>query len=219
MPANLTRRRLLLQAMGAIACAARAHAAEPGAASDVPLPPKVSPLSPDAAAKLTALPGKAVFGTKGAPPLVTELVDYNAPDWRRSALDMRELLSGDAQLAYAVVQTPRYDVRSLEAARVALAVLAKDRARFETFYLALAESSGPIDGPAALDVAGHMGLDRFVLFNVSVQPENTQTLTQAAAFAAAVRVLETPAYVIGGKVIEGYIDIARKRALIAEARA
>lgn len=236
----VTRRHLLAQMAGALALAGTAHAAEPGAAEQntakpgapnaagagktpdadagEDLPPKISPLSPVASAKLIALPGKAVLGDRRALSMVTELVDYNAPHWRRSANDMRALLAGDATLGYTIVQTPRFDVRSLEAARVSLAMLAKDRDRFEAFYLALAESTGPVDGPSALDAAGRLGIDRYTLFNVSIQPENTQALTQAVAFASAAGVLATPAYVIGEQVIEGYIDLARKRALIAAAR-
>lgn len=213
-----TRRHVLAQMVGVLAFTGLARAAGPEGAVGTAPPPKTSPLSPAAAAKLNTLQGKAVLGAPGTPPLVTELVDYNAPDWRRSAEDMRELLASDARLSYAIVQAPRADVGSLEAARVALVVLAKARARFEEFYLALAATKGPVDGLVALDAARHLDLDRFVLFNASIQPENTEALTNAAAFASAAGVLDTPAYVIGNMVFEGYMDLDRKRALIAAAR-
>lgn len=176
------------------------------------------PLSVEAGAKLRALSGKAVLGAAGTAPRITELVDFNAPDWRRSARDMRELLAVDARLAYAVVQTPRIDVRSLEAARVALAVLAKGTALFETFYFALAEGEGPIDGVVALGAAQRAGLDRYQVFNLSIQPQYTEDLSRAAALASALGIIDTPAYVIGDQVFAGYLDLARKRALLAAAR-
>lgn len=195
--------------------------AAPSAGASAEASVRSLPVSDAAAGLLAALPGKAIVGDAGATPFVTELVDYNAPQWRRSALDMEALLQEDPGLAYALVQTPRFDVRSFEAARISLAVLAlaKDQARFLDFYLRLAKGSGSIDGPAALEAAREIGLDRFTVYNHSVAPENTQALTAAARFASAIKVLETPAYVVGGTAYLGSLDLAQKRALIAKSRA
>ncbi|MBB6306775.1 DsbA family protein [Xanthobacter tagetidis] len=208
---GLSRRHLIAAAAGALSAAAlpatsRAQAAGP------------RPLTVEAAAKLGALPGKAVLGAPGTAPRITELVDFNTPEWRRSARDMRELLAGDPRLAYAVVQAPRIDVRSLEAARVALAVLGRGVDLFEAFYFDLAERDGPIDGVVALGAAQRAGLDRYQIFNRSIQPQYTEDLSRAAALASALGVIDTPAYVIGDAVYAGYLDLARKRALLAAAR-
>lgn len=202
-------RRFLLQSAAAVLAAAGL----PAAARAQAVVPR--PLTPEAAAKLNALPGKAVLGAPGTLPRITELVDFNAADWRRSALDMRELLAADARLAYAVVQAPRFDVRSLEAARVALAVLGKGLGPFETFYLDLAEGTGPIDGVVALAAAQRAGLDRSQVFNLSIQPQHTEDLSRAAALASALGIIDTPVYVVGGQVFAGYLDLARKRALLS----
>lgn len=199
----LSRRGLLVAGAGAIAVAAS--------------PAFGDQIAPDARKLLEAMPGKAVLGAQKTKPLVTELVDFNAPQWRRSALDMRELLAGDAKLAYAIVQTPRVDVGSIEAARVALAVLAMQPAKFGDFYLALAATTGDIDGVKALNVVRSEGLDHYKVFRAANQPDVTDILTQGVALAAALRVLDMPAYVIGAEVVAGYADLARKRALIAAA--
>lgn len=178
---------------------------------------EAAPIGSEARRLLDALPGKAVLGAEKAKPLVTELVDFNAPDWRRSALDMRELLAGDAALAYAIVQTPRLDVGSVEAARIALGVLALHPGRFQDFYLALAATSGPIDGVKALNVVRAEGLDHYKVFRAANQPDATDALAKGVELAAALRILDPPAYVIGDRVVSGYADLARKRALIAEA--
>ena len=67
----------------------------------------------------------------------------------------------------------------------------------------------------ALNVVRAEGLDHYKVFRAANQPDITDILTQGVALAAALRVLETPAYVIGAEVIAGYADLARKRALIA----
>ncbi len=213
-----SRRDVLIRAAGALAGAGSVGAIMGGTGAQAAPSAATRPLDEAAAGALRQLPGKAILGASGVPSLVTELVDYNAADWRRSALDMRELMAGDLGLAYTIVQAPRFDVRSLEAARVSLAVLASAPVQFEPFYLALAQGSGPVDGPAALAAAGGIGLDRIVVFNGSIVPEVTASLTKAAAFAAMIGLFDTPAYVIGGTVYEGYLDLDRKRALIAAAR-
>ncbi len=200
----LTRRGLLAAGAGLAAMAMVAPAA-------------ADPLSPEARKLLDAMPGKAVLGAEKTKPLITELVDFNAPDWRRSAFDMRELLAGDAKLAYAIVQTPRVGVGSIEAARVALAVLSLHPGKFGDFYLALAATTGDIDGVKAINVVRAEGLDHYKVFRAANQPDITDILTQGVALAAALRVLDPPAYVIGTDVVTGYADLARKRSLIAAA--
>lgn len=223
--ARPTRRALVRAALGGLLAAplvvpfAGSARARDAAAQDAP--PKPAPagekLSAEAKALLAAIPGKAVMGAK-ATPLVTELVDFNAPGWRRSAADMRDLLAGDPRLAYALVMAPRLDVGSVEAARVALAVLAMEPARFPAFYEALARTEGPIDGVKALNVVRAEGLDHYKVFKASNQPDVTESLTKAVELSSALRLLDPPAYVIGDTVWTGDLDLARKRALIAAAR-
>ncbi len=175
-------------------------------------------ISPQARVLRDTLPGKAVLGAAGVTPAITELVDFNAPDWRRSARDMHELLAGNPGLAYAIVQAPRFDVKSVEAARIALAVLQMAPARFGEFYQALAEREGEIDGVKAVEAARDLGLDAFKVFRAANQPEITTSLTKAVEFSSALRLLSTPAYVIGNRLLSGYADLERKRALIAEVK-
>lgn len=219
--AGLSRRMLLAGAAGVLVLPAMT-----GALAQTPAPSGATPssepegtrISEEARALLTSQPGKAVMGAR-TPPLVTEFVDVNASDWRRSVADMRTLLAGDPALAYAVVQAPRLDVRSVEAARVALAVLALEPARFQGFYEALAQVQGEIDGVKALNVVRAERLDHYKVFRASNQPDVTDSLSKAVELATALRVIDAPAYVIGGRVFMGYLDLARKRALIAAARA
>ncbi|MFG1345351.1 hypothetical protein V5F59_10690 [Xanthobacter autotrophicus DSM 431] len=206
---------LSLPVIASLSAPVLAQAAAPGAAAE-PLPTG-EPVGPEAKALLTSMPGKAVMGTR-LPPLVTELVDFNAPDWRRSARDMRDLLAGDPRLAYAVVMAPRLDVGSVEAARVALAVLTMEPLRFPPFYEALAQTEGAIDGVKALGVVRAAGMDHYKVFKASNQPEVTASLTRAVELSSALRLLDPPAYVIGNTLWAGYLDLPRKRALIAAAR-
>lgn len=205
-------RRVLIR--GALGAGLLGAAAAPGRAQ----PAQAAEVDAQARRLLSALPGKAVLGAPRVPALVTEFVDFNAPDWRRSAADMRELLAGDAKLAYAVVQAPRVAVGSVEAARVALAVLALYPGKFEGFYTALAGTEGEIDGVKALNVVRAEGLDHYKVFRASNQPDVTESLTRAVELVSALKLLDMPAYIIGTGLWAGYLDVARKRALIAQAR-
>lgn len=211
---RLTRRGLLEAAAASLLGAAGCALPPPRAAAGEPAG---TPVDAATLALLPAQPGRAILGARAAP-LIAEFVDFNAPDWRRSAADMRELLAGDARLAYALVQMPRAGIASVEAARVALAVLSLHPTRFEAFYTALAATEGQIDGVKALNVVRAEGLDHYKVFRASNQPEVTDALTRAVQLATALRLLDMPAYVIGDTVWPGYLDLARKRALIAAAR-
>ncbi len=213
-------RRSVLRAGAVVGLAALAS---PLRAETGPVPPALAALpqmSLDAAGLLGALIGKAQVGAPGGSPTITELVDVNAPDWRRSVTDMKELIAGDPRLGYAIVQTPRRDLRAVEAARVALAVLQlSDDLTFARFYELLAAREGVIDGAGAIATARLVGLDPYKLFREGNQPEVTQRLSAAVDLSAALRVVDTPAYVIGDRVLHGYADLERKRALVAEVRA
>lgn len=200
-----------------LAAAAFAVLGPVGAARAQPLSalPAISPL---ARSLRDALPGKAVLGAAGTSPKIVELVDFNAPEWRRSARDMRDLLAASPGLAYGIVQAPRFDVKSVEAARIALAVLEMAPARFDVFYMALAETEGEIDGVRAVEAARGLGLDAFKVFRAANQPEVTTSLTKAVELSSALRLLSTPAYIIGDRLLSGYADLERKRALISEIR-
>ncbi|MEP9354328.1 hypothetical protein ABLE93_12095 [Xanthobacter sp. KR7-65] len=206
----LTRRALLQTGAGLAAAASVSAGSFPARAAESPVP-----ISAEARKLLDAMPGKAVLGAPNAVRAVTELVDFNAPDWRRSASDMRDLLAGAPRLAYAVVQTPRLDVGSVEAARIALAVLALHAGQFQDFYLALAATTGPIDGLKAINVVRAQGLDHYKVFRAANQPDVTDALNRGVELSGALRVLDPPAYVIGNGLVTGYADLARKRALIA----
>lgn len=207
----LSRRLLLGGAAAGLLHATVVRAQEPSAPVDR------GPVDATALRLLATLPGKAIMGAKAAP-LVTEFVDFNAPGWRRSADDMRQLLFGDPRLAYAVVQMPRRDVQSVEAARIALAVLALHPGRFQAFYEALSRTEGQIDGVKALNVVRAEGLDHFKIFRASNQPDVTDSLNRSVELGSALRLIEPPAYVIGANLWTGDLDLARKRALIAAAR-
>lgn len=220
-----SRRRLLLTAGAGLGLAGFGLAGlpRPSRAADGTVPPSLAalpPVSAEAAALLAALPGKALVGAPAGSPVITELVDVNAPDWRRSVADMKELVAGDARLGYAIVQAPRRDLRSVEVARVALAVLQlSGDLTFGRFYELLATREGVIDGKGAIETARALGLDPYQLFKAGNQPDVTLRLGAAVDLTAALRILDTPAYVIGGRVLHGYADLAKKRALVADVRA
>ncbi|MFS8035817.1 hypothetical protein ACI7BZ_02440 [Xanthobacter sp. AM11] len=206
-------RRLLLGGAAAVLLPATVVRAQEAPAAPVDR----GPVDATALRLLASLPGKVIMGAKAAP-LVTEFVDFNAPGWRHSADDMRQLLFGDPRLAYAVVQMPRRDVQSVEAARIALAVLALHPGRFQAFYEALSRTEGQIDGVKALNVVRAEGLDHFKIFRASNQPDVTDSLNRSVELGSALRLIEPPAYVIGANLWTGDLDLARKRALITAAR-
>jgi protein-disulfide isomerase len=156
---------------------------------------------------------------KGSVTLV-EFVDYNCGFCRRALDDLLGLMNSDPDLKVLLVEYPVLGARSVEAARIAVALLMQDRspATFLAFHRKLLAGPGPADKARALAVAAGLGIDVARLEADSARPEVDAVLDDSRRLARALGVRGTPAYVICDSIVGGAVGIARLREKIAEAR-
>ena len=167
--------------------------------------------------------GKQVLlgNPKGSVTLV-EFVDYNCGFCKRALDDLLGLMKSDPDLKVLLVEYPVLGARSVEAARIAVALLMQDRspATYLAFHRKLLLGPGPVDKARALAVAAGLGLgiDVARLEADSARPEVDAVLDDSRRLARALGVRGTPAYVICDSIVPGAVGIARLRDKIAEAR-
>lgn len=156
---------------------------------------------------------------KGSVTLV-EFVDYNCGFCRRALDDVLGLMKSEPDLKVLLVEYPVLGARSVEAARIAIALLMQDRspATYLAFHRKLRAGPGPADKARALAVAAGLGIDVARLEADAARPEVDAVLDDSRRLARALGVRGTPAYVICDSIVGGAVGLARLREKIDEAR-
>ena len=152
---------------------------------------------------------------------LVEFFDYNCGYCKRALGDTLTLLRADPRLRVVLKEFPILGSRSLEAARVSIAVRMQDPAgqKYLEFHRRLLAATGPVDKAAALAVAKDAGLDVAQIERDLSSDEVRLTLEESATLAQAIGIRGTPGYVVGTTVIPGAIGAAALKEKIAAARA
>jgi protein-disulfide isomerase len=100
-------------------------------------------------------------GSSSPDAVLVEFFDYNCPFCRRAVKDIDALVERDGDFRLGLVNNAIISAGSVQAAKVMLAILKLSGPKTAyRFHLKLLGSHGPVDGQAALKLAGDMGLDR-----------------------------------------------------------
>ncbi len=202
-------RRLLLLGLAA-------GAAMPALAQDGPEPQDVPIELVEEALELEAA---IRVGSGGGDVTAIEFFDYNCPVCRRMAGDLPALLS-DRDLTYVLMNFPILGMASTEAARVALAAFALEGPeRALALHARLMGLRGVADGERALNAAIDLGLPAAALARAAESDAVAGRLRAALRVGESLGLHATPTTVIGTQALPGDIPLARRRALIARARA
>ena len=151
------------------------------------------------------LPGIVWAGATHPEVILVEFFDYNCPYCRAAAPDIDAILSAMPTLRLGLVNNPILSAGSLQAAKVQQAVLRShgpDKAY--AFHKAALATHGPIDGPAALDVAAGLGLSRAATETEGDLPQIGAVVKRQAHLADALGLRATPSFTVGATAILGY---------------
>jgi protein-disulfide isomerase len=166
--------------------------------------------------ELEADPASPVIGNRKGDVTLVEFFDYRCPYCKQVAPSLDALLGEDKQLRVVMKEFPILGKDSVTAARAALA--AERQGKYAPFHLALMALKGPLGDEALYKAAAAVGLDVDRLKSDMALPEIEAQLRTNHALARALDIRGTPAFVIGGELIPGAVDIATLRRKIAAAR-
>jgi protein-disulfide isomerase len=151
------------------------------------------------------VPGILWVGSSSPDVILVEFFDYNCPYCRASAKDIRALIERDASFRLGLVNNAIISPGSAQAAKVMLAVAKVDGAKAAyAFHERLLGTRGPVDGPAALDLAARMGFDRKLLEDTGDAPPIGDLLRTQMRLASSLGFVATPSFMIAGVGILGY---------------
>jgi protein-disulfide isomerase len=166
--------------------------------------------------ELEADPVSPVVGNPKGDVTLVEFFDYRCPYCKQVAPSLAALVEEDKRLRVVMKEFPILGKESVIAARAALA--AELQGKYAPFHHALLAVKGPLAVAVVYQTAAGAGLDVERLKSDMARPEIEAQLRANYDLAQTLGIRGTPAFVVGGELIPGAVDLATLRRKIAAAR-
>jgi len=147
---------------------------------------------------------------------LVEFFDYRCPYCKQVQPSLESMLKQDPNLRLVYKEFPILGPASVTAAHAALA--ARRQGKYDAFHAAMMAAHGNISNESVYQVAGSVGLDVDKLKRDMASPEIAQALKANMKLADALDIHGTPAFVVGGKVVPGAVDLDALKTMVADAR-
>lgn len=163
-------------------------------------------------------PTSPVAGSPQADVTVVEFFDYRCGYCKKALPVVQELLKTDAKVRWVFKDLPILGPDSVTAAQAATAVWQIAPDKYLPFHVALMEARGELNEARVLDIAKKVGIDVERLKEAKADPAVAEKLSRTLDLAKKLQINGTPAFVVGGQLVPGAVDIGTMRELVAAAR-
>jgi protein-disulfide isomerase len=164
-------------------------------------------------------PTSPVAGNPQGDVTIVEFFDYQCGYCKKVLPSVQELLKTDGNVRVVFKEFPILGPDSVIAAQTALAAWKIAPAKYLPFHLALMESRGELDEGRVREIAKKVGLDVEKLEAAKADPEIKATIERNHELARALQINGTPAFIVGGRLVPGAVDLATLREMVGTARA
>lgn len=150
---------------------------------------------------------------------VVEFMDYRCGYCRRAFAEVEELIGSDGNIRFVVKEFPILGEQSLLSAQFAVAVqqLHGDQA-YKDVHDALIQLRADATEDSLSRLAEAFGLDPAPIIDRMTAPEVIAVVEANHALADALKITGTPTFVIGERMVRGYIPLAQMRQIVADQR-
>jgi protein-disulfide isomerase len=162
------------------------------------------------------LPGDAIGGNEKGDVTLVEFMDYNCGWCKKSVNELSSLLDEDKQVRVVFKEFPIFGEGSEYAAKAALA--SRKQGKYWEFHRALFTYESQVTAAATDEIAVGIGLDLDRLKKDMDDPVIVETIQANQKLAKALLIGGTPAFVIDGTLVPGYIGKAQLAENIASVR-
>jgi len=151
---------------------------------------------------------------------VVEFLDYQCGYCRRAHPEIAELVASDGDIRLIVKEMPILGPGSELAARAALATLiAEGPEAYVTLHDRLMRLEGQVDDTRLDALLTELGHDPAAIRDGMDDPEVDRRLAATRALAETLAISGTPTFVVGDRMLRGYMPPEAMQSLVAEARA
>lgn len=159
-----------------------------------------------------------VAGNPDGDVTIVEFTDYRCGYCKAAHPELRKFLDDDGNVRLVVKEFPILGPESVMAARVAMAGLIVDPARYEALNDALMTHRGGFDEASLFRIAERQGYEEGALRAAMRDPVIEANIRATRALAQQLRIEGTPSFVIGDQVIRGFVRLDQMREIVAETR-
>lgn len=164
-------------------------------------------------------PDDWVGGNPDGDVTLVEFFDYRCGYCKRAHPQVQALLEQDPDLRYVAKEFPILGPDSMAAARMALAALELDPEKYGALNDQLMSFRGQLTEAAAYRIAGDLGYDVEALRERAARPDIEVTIRENHRLARALDINGTPGFVLGDRIIRGFLPREEMAAAVAEVRA
>ena len=148
-----------------------------------------------------------------------EFIDYRCGYCRRAYDDVETLIESDGNIRYVVKEFPILGPESERSARLAIAALqVGGGSAYKAAHDFLIAYNGPVSNRLIKDFAKEASLDQDALIETMDSDSVDGAISANYALADSLGVNGTPAFVIGGSIVRGWIKLDDMRQLVEVAR-
>lgn len=162
-------------------------------------------------------PNAMIMGNPDGDVTIVEFFDYNCGYCRRSGPVVQAILDSDPNVKVILREWPVLGEESVFAARAALA--ARKQGVYNEFHKALMLGEGRASEALVVKTVRDLGMDADQLLADMNDPAVATHLAQSQAFAQNFGFTGTPAFIIGGQIAPGFMELDQMLAAIEAARA
>jgi protein-disulfide isomerase len=147
---------------------------------------------------------------------VVEFFDYRCPYCRQAFVQVKALLAADPGVRLVFKEFPVLGPDSIFASKAAVASV--KQGKYMAFHEALMAYRGKLDKAGVMRVAQSVGLNTMRLRANMNQAAVNATISSSSALARKIGINGTPAFVIGGEMVPGFITLDELKRLVSKAR-
>lgn len=150
---------------------------------------------------------------------IVEFFDYHCGYCKKALSAVKALLKDDDDVRFVFKEFPILGPGSVTAAQAALATWKIAPDKYLPFHVALMEWRGDLTEDRVMEIAKKVGIDTAKLKTAMADPAITAQLKRNTELAQELQIGGTPAFIIGGKLVPGAVDLATLQEMVKAARA
>ena len=156
------------------------------------------------------------IGSKNADVTIYEFFDYNCGYCKRAFNDIQKITSEDKNVKFVFLEMPILGPTSFIAAQMSMA--AHKQGKYVEYHTKIMNFRGQKTPDSLKNIAKEVGIDISQLEKDAKSNDVQQHIAKSINFAKEVGIQGTPAFIIDGKLIRGYVGAETLKAKIADIR-
>lgn len=156
------------------------------------------------------------IGNKEGSIVITGFFDVNCGYCKKAFKVVLDLIAEDKDIKFVYKELPILGPNSVYASKAALAVHLIDPSKFALFHTKLMEAPGTPDEEKVNNIVQELGIDANTLSENIAKMEVQHELEEVRQLAEQIGVHGTPAFVIEGELLPGFVDLPQFKSKINE---